>query len=291
MLFDLRLSWHGFYTAQGKLTSPIHVPMQQQTTILEGFTDAEKSAYLGAIASIATADRNASEEELEYLDALCESANLSALERSNVLEAASTPVTDQQLKRHLDVLKTSDLRFSLVSDVIAFAQADKDYSAEEKRDVEAIAQYLGINQEQFSVLNQFTNSAVQQAPKHADSLSSSQTSPNSFLDSLGFGDKLKNAGINSDALLKGALGIIGPIVLMKMMSGGRRRSMDGGGGLLGGILGSGGGMLGGGGGGGLLGSLLGSGGGLLGGLLGGGRGFGSAGGMLGRMFGGGNRRW
>jgi len=232
--------------------------MQQEITVLEGFTDAEKGAYLGAIASIATADRNASEEELEYLDALCESANLSASERSNVLEAASTPVTDEQLKRHLDLLKSSDLRFSLVSDVIAFAQADKNYTAEEKSEVESIAQYLGVNQEQFSLLNQFTNKAVQEAPKHADALGSSQTTPNSFLNSLGFGDKFKNAGIKSDSLLKGALGIIGPIILMKMMSGGRR-SGRGGGGLLGGLLGAGGGGMLGGGGGGLLGSLLGSG--------------------------------
>ena len=38
-----------------------------------------------------------------------------------------------------------------------------------------------------------------------------------------FGDKLKNAGINSNSLLKGALGILGPIMLAKMLGGGRSR--------------------------------------------------------------------
>lgn len=282
--------------------------MEQKTTILEGYSDMEKGAYLGAIASIATADRAAGEEELAYIDALIESANISEEQSELIRDAARTQVSDTDLERCLDVLKTSDLKYSLVSDVIAFSQADQSYSEEEKQTVEKIASYLGVNQQQFSVLDQFTKKAVQEVPNHAEELESEKESPANFLGGLGFGDKLKNAGINSSTLFKGALGILGPILLARMFSGGRR----GGGGLLGGLMGAAGGsllggltgggqqsggggllggLLGGGGGrtqqssgGGLLGSLMG-GGGLLGGLLGGGRGFGSAGGMLGRILG------
>jgi uncharacterized tellurite resistance protein B-like protein len=247
--------------------------MHETTTILEGYSDMEKGAYLGAIASIATADRTATEEELSYINALCQSAGLSEDQNNLIREAATKEMSDEDLKRCLDVLKTSQLRFSLISDIIAFAESDQSYSAEEKQNVEKIAQYLGVSQEQFSVLNQFTKKAVQEAPKQAEALETEQTTPKNFLDSLGFGDKLKNAGIDSNSLIKGAIGILGPIMLMKMLGGGRRR-----GGFGGGILGGGGGLLGG------------LGGGLLGGLLGGGRGFGNAGGMLGRILGGG-RRW
>lgn len=249
------------------------------TTILEGYSDTEKGAYLGAIASLATADRSASEEEISYLQTLSESAGLSEEQNKLIRDAASEQMTDEDLKRCLDVLKTSELRFSLVSDIIAFAESDQSYSPEEKQNVEKIAKYLGVNQEQFNVLDQFTKKAVQEAPKHAEAIESEQTSPGNFLDSLGFGDKLKSAGINSGSLLKGALGILGPIILSKMLSGGRRSGSGG----LGGLLGGGNrGMSGGG----LLGGLMG-GGGLLGGLLGGGRGFGGAGGMLGRILSGG----
>lgn len=271
--------------------------MEQSTTILEGYSDEEKGAYLGAIASIATADRSASDEELEYIKALCESANLSEEQTGIITSAASTQITDDDLKRCLDVLKNSELKFSLVSDVIAFAESDQNYSAEEKQNVEKIAQYLGVNQEQFSLLNQFTKTAVQEAPKHAEAIETQQTTPHGFLESLGFGDKMKSAGINSSSIFKTALGIIGPMLLAKMMSSRRGSS---GGGLLGGLgglfgggggiipdnnSGSGGGLLGG------LGSLLGgNSGGLLGGLLGGGSGgFGGAGGLLGRVLGGGRR--
>ncbi|MES2891015.1 MAG: TerB family tellurite resistance protein [Bacteroidota bacterium] len=259
--------------------------MEQQSTILEGFSAEEKAAYLGAIASVATADRSASEEELAFLDALSRSANLSEDEANAVRQTASSQMTDEELKSYLDVLKNSELRFSFVTDVIAMAQADQDYSDEEKQNVQGIAEYLGVNQEQFSVLDQFTKKAVQEAPNQSEELESANASPQGFLDKLGFGDKLKGAGINTSSLMKGAIGILGPLLLSKMM-GGRNRS-SGGGGLLGG---SGGGLLGGllgGAGGGLLG---GSGGGLLGGLLGGGGSsggsFGNAGGMLGRILGG-----
>lgn len=259
--------------------------METKTTILEGYSDLEKGAYLGAIASIATADRAATEEEVNYIEALSDSANLSEEQKGLIRDAAETPMSDDDLKRCLDVLKTSELRFSLVSDVIAFAEADKTYSEEEKHTVQKIAQYLGVNQEQLSLLDQFTKKAVKEVPKQAEALQSEQTTPANFLDGLGFGDKLNKAGINSNSLLKGALGIIGPILLAQMLRGRR----GGGGSSMGGMVGGGSSM--GGLGGGLLGGLLG--GGLLGGLLGGGRsgGFGNVGGMLGRMLGGGTKSW
>ncbi|MDB5252064.1 MAG: hypothetical protein JWP27_1233 [Flaviaesturariibacter sp.] len=251
--------------------------MEQQQTILEGYSDLEKGAYLGAIASIATADRSASEEEMEYIDALCASASLSE-PQTEMIRRSATELTGAELNKCLDVLKTSDLRFSLITDLIAFAESDKDYSEAEKKSIASIASYLGVNQEQFSLLDQFTHQAKEEgvAPEEA-------ASPN-FLAGSGLGDKMKSAGINTGGLLKGLIGVMGPIVLAGMLSGGRRR----GGGLLGGLLGGGmlggglGGMMGGGG----LGGMLGGGGlGSLTGMLGGGGGFRRSGGMLGRMFG------
>jgi uncharacterized tellurite resistance protein B-like protein len=254
--------------------------MTETTTILDGYSNMEKGAYLGAIASIATADRIASEEELEYIEALIASAGINNEQAALIRHAATTDIADDDLKRFLDELKTSELRFSLVSDVIAFANSDKNYTEEEEQKVKAIADYLGVNNDQLSILNQFTQKAVETAPQQAEDLASENKTPAGFFESLGFGDKLKNAGINTSSLFKGALGIIGPLLVAKMFSGGNRNrtSTGGGGGLLGGLLGGGGG-------GGLLGNLMGGGGGLLGGLLGGGRGFGNAGGLLGRIFG------
>lgn len=247
--------------------------MEQQQTLLQNYSDEEKGAYLGAIASIATADRQASPEEVEYLTALADSADLSEAQRNAVIQAANG-VSAEDLKRCLDILKGSELRFSLVTDMIAFAESDQNYSAEEKASVEKIAQYLDVNQQQFSLLDQFVKKTNEtQAPPE-------EVQKPGFLDSLGLGDKMRSAGINSNTLLRTVLGIAGPMVLAGML---RRR----GGGMMGGGLGSGlGGMLGGGMLGGGLGSIismLGGRRGGLGGMLGGG---GLGGGLLGSLLGG-----
>lgn len=240
--------------------------MSNKTTILEGYSNIEKGAYLGALASLATADRNASAEELDYLKALIETAGISEDQSGLILHAATNDVADDDLEKFLQILKTSELRFSLLSDVIAFAHADNDYSEAEQHKVNEIASYLDVTDEQVTVLTEFTDKAVQQSEQYAQADATGDTGKAdaaSFFGGLGFGDKLKNAGINTSGLFRGALGIIGPMLLGRMFSGGRRGTA--GGGLLGGLLGGGRG-------------------GLLGGLLGGGRGFGNAAAMLGRLF-------
>jgi uncharacterized tellurite resistance protein B-like protein len=246
--------------------------------ILQGSSDLEKGAYLGAIASIATADRQATQEELDHIDALCEAAGLEGQQKEAVLRAA-TELSGDELNRCLDVLKTSDLRFSLVTDVIAFAKSDGQYTEPEQVRIQSMAQYLGLNQQQYSMLDQFaTKAAASTAPPE-------ERAKPGFLSSLGLDSGLQSAGINGGGLLKGLLGIAGPMLLGSMVSralGGRRR---------GGMFGGGGGMFGGGGG--MMGGMMGGGGlGSLIGMLSGGRGYGSSGGLLGRIFGGGGgSRW
>lgn len=241
--------------------------MEQNEKLLKDYGDLEKGSYLGAIASIATADRVASTEELEYIQALAESAELSEQQREAVQKAA-LEISGEELKNCLDNLKNSELRFSLITDLIAFAESDQNYTPEEKASIEKIAQHLTINKEQFSLLDQF----VQKTTK--SNAAPEQMQQQGFLGSLGLDDKFKNAGINFGGLAKTLLGIAAPMILAGMVSrgmGGRGR------GVLGGLGGNLGGQMGG---------MFGSSGGGLGSLtsmLNGGRGLGSAGGLLSRM--------
>lgn len=246
--------------------------MEQTEKLLKDYSDSEKGAYLGAIASIATADHSASEEEVEYITHLADSANISEHQKQAVIKAA-TELSGDELTRCLEILKTSNLRFSLITDLISFGQSDQNYSDEEKKNVEKIARYLNINKEQFSLLDQFVNKTAD-VPVEAQEVSS----PN-FLAKLGLEEKFKKAGIDWRTVGKGLLGIVGPIMLAKMLSG-RRGGRGGigsmiGGAALGGGLGS---MFGQGRSGGGLGSLISS--------LSGGRGYGNSGGLLSRVLGG-----
>lgn len=205
--------------------------------LLKDYSDLEKGAYLGAISSIATADHAASEEELEYIMALADSADLSE-EQKLAVRRSATELTGQELKRCLDILKDSDLKYSLVTDIISFAESDKKYSEEEKANVEKISQYLGINQQQFNLLDQFVKKTAEVNPEPEE-----VTKPN-FLSKLGLDQKFQKSGINMSSLTKGLLGIAGPLILANLIRGRQNRGTGsslnpfstGGGGGLGSII-------------------------------------------------------
>jgi uncharacterized tellurite resistance protein B-like protein len=238
--------------------------MATTETILEGYSDPEKGAYLGAIASIATADREASPEELEYIENLCNAAELSETQKQAV-HTAATELSGEELNRCLDILKKSELKYSLVADLMAFAKSDNNYSEQEEQNITKISRYLGIDQKQFSLLDQFADESVHQP----------ETTDAQGLLGGRLGNQLQTAGINTGSLFKGLISFAAPMLIGGMLSRGLGRGRGGMGGGFGGGLG---GMLGGGMGGG-LGSII--------GMLSGGRGMGSTGGLFGRIFGGG----
>jgi uncharacterized tellurite resistance protein B-like protein len=189
--------------------------MDQSEKLLREYNDEEKGAYLGAIASIATADHEATEEEIDYLTGLCESAGLSAEQEQMVIRAA-TELSGEELKRCLDVLKTSELRFSLLADLISFGKSDGNYSETEQQNVEKIAQYVNITPQQFSLLDKFVGRSQESG------LRGEEMQRHAFTDS-GTEQQMASSGINMQSLTKGLLGIAGPILLSKLLSGGMRR--------------------------------------------------------------------
>lgn len=246
----------------------------QAESILAGHTELEKGAYLAALASLATADRSATQEELDHLREMAEAADLSEKQIQFILHAAND-ISGEDLKKCLDILKNSDLKYSLISDMIALAKADGEYNEQEKANIEKVAAYLNVNQKQVSFLDDFVEKAAEQE------IPPQEATQSGFLDSLGLKDKFSKAGFNTGSL-SGLMGMLGPLVLggiaARSLSGRGRRVGGGGmgGGLLGGVLG------------GMMGGTMGGLGGGLGGMLGGG-GFGRMGGGLGSLIQGMNR--
>ncbi|MFC6996705.1 tellurite resistance TerB family protein [Rufibacter roseus] len=235
--------------------------MAEETTLLKDYTNEEKGAYLGALATIASADGHVSDEELQFLQLMAEASELPENVHHEIVSIARNP-SQISLQRCLDVLKGSNLRFSFITDIISFAKADGEYSPEEQKSIAEMGQYLGIDQKQFSILDQFVDKANEAQKQGEDPTSKS------FMDKSGFGSMFQNAGI-SPGMVTGMLGVLAPIVIGGMMS--RRRGYGYGGGRMGG-LGSMASILGGLGGRSRYGSMRSGGlGGLLGGILGGGR--------------------
>ncbi|HEY0653277.1 MAG TPA: TerB family tellurite resistance protein [Chryseosolibacter sp.] len=251
----------------------------QTTSVLSGYSEREKGAYLAALASLSTADRQASQEELDHLRELSHAAGLSQQQEDFILQSA-TSISGDELKKCLDVLKNSQLRFSLITDLIALAKADENYTEDEKENIEKIARHLGVNTNQVDVLDEFVSKAAEKDPTPEQAQSSG------FLDSLGMRDKLSRAGLNLGGGGGGLMGMLGPILLGGIAAKALGRRRPGAGGMFGGSGGLGGGLLGG-----VLGGVLGGGmgglGGGLGSILGGlnrSRNSRSLGGMLGRIL-------
>lgn len=189
---------------------------------LRDYPEKEKTAYLAAVASMATPEDKASEEEEQYLSDLCEEAGLNPRDKREVIMEARDPRNDG-FERHLDFLRSSDLKFSFVVDVISYAKADGHYSEDEKKKIYRMADRLGISIEQYNALLEY----VEKAGK----AQGEESSQEGFLESTGLKQKFDKLNIPVKGLLTGVVGSM----LMRGIMGRRRR-----GGLLSRLLGGGG---------------------------------------------------
>ncbi|MDB5262389.1 MAG: hypothetical protein JWQ14_1670 [Adhaeribacter sp.] len=64
----------------------------QEPQLLKDYSENEKAAYLGAIASVASADRVASPEEIQFLTLLSQSAGLTEAAQQEVLGQLRIPL-------------------------------------------------------------------------------------------------------------------------------------------------------------------------------------------------------
>ena len=184
------------------------------STPLESYTTAERKAYIQAIASIATADRTASAAELKYLSTLSTEIGLSESDKESIIKSGED-TSDDNLFQSIAVLKNSELRFSLLAELINLAESDNEYHEEEKKSVEKIASFLNINPQQFEALSDFVDET-----KSGDMTPEAASDPN-FRRFSGIQEKLKASGIDIGSLAKGFMATLGPLILAKVM-GGRR---------------------------------------------------------------------
>jgi uncharacterized tellurite resistance protein B-like protein len=206
----------------------------KQNILLSNFTEQEKTAYITALAALATSDREASDEERENLREVSNSAGLSADQEETIMKAAQD-TSGQELIKSLDVLKNSDLRYGLITDLIAMAKADESYTQDEKGNIEKVSRYLNVNDSQFSILDQFVNKAADEERTPEE-----YRKPD-FLRSTGMQDKFSNAGFNMESIGKSIFGFLGPIILGglagRTLRGRNSSSISNQGGGLGGMLG------------------------------------------------------
>ncbi|HEX4339721.1 MAG TPA: TerB family tellurite resistance protein [Polyangiaceae bacterium] len=113
---------------------------------------AERVDYLTIIASMAGADVSLTPEEMDNLRGLCRALELPAKETQQILDTAHRPT--KMVERHLDALKASPLRFTLISDCLALAYADGEYATSERAEIASLARALEIEDQQLAALEE-----------------------------------------------------------------------------------------------------------------------------------------
>ncbi|MEM9488181.1 MAG: hypothetical protein AAGC55_03495 [Myxococcota bacterium] len=121
-----------------------------------GIDESERVDYLIAVASMAATDHVISAKELACLEAMCDGLKIATDGKARVLEAAHAP--DQvALDSILDSLRTSDLRYALLVDAIAVAEADRDVGQHESDELFALAQKLDIPPAQAVLVRRYVD--------------------------------------------------------------------------------------------------------------------------------------
>ena len=145
--------------------------MSETKHLLTSYSQGDKVAYLSIVASIASADHNVSDEEIAHLRKLCKSVEISSKGLGTVISAAEHP-SKVNVVKYIKDLSSSDLRFSLMTDIIALAFADDEFTSEEETKITAMAKTLKIKPDQLAAIKKYIEAvrSAQTSTGTADSL-------------------------------------------------------------------------------------------------------------------------
>ena len=90
------------------------------TNQLLQYSEQERLALISCIASIATLDKVANEEEIDFILALVEAADLDAMKMKSVMDAANDP-QNKMLKNTVEIIaKSEDSRYFFTNEILPF---------------------------------------------------------------------------------------------------------------------------------------------------------------------------
>jgi uncharacterized tellurite resistance protein B-like protein len=120
--------------------------------------------YLTIIASMAGADVSIAPEETAKLRELCRALELPERETQQIIDTSHRPTAF--IERHIDALKASPLRFTLLSDCLSLAYADGEYAKTERKEIASLAKALDVSDEQLAALEECARAVAEAHAKH-----------------------------------------------------------------------------------------------------------------------------
>lgn len=115
---------------------------------------AERVDFLVVVASMAAADGEIAASEFQKLREMCKILELGADEIGQVMAAAEKP-DGVRIREVTGRLRSSELRFTLMTDLLFMAYADDKFVEAEQRETRALADALGIADAQLAALEKY----------------------------------------------------------------------------------------------------------------------------------------
>lgn len=102
------------------------------TNQLLQYSEQERLALISCIASIATLDKVANEEEIDFILALVEAADLDAMKMKSVMDAANDP-QNKTLTNTVDIIANhEESRYFFTNEILPFIKYNKDLNERTK---------------------------------------------------------------------------------------------------------------------------------------------------------------
>jgi len=114
----------------------------------------ERVDYLVVVASMAAADGNASAAEFERWREFCKALDLGPAEIAQVMGALEDPDA-VRIREVAGRLTSSQLRFTLMTDLLFMAHADDEYCEAERCELRELSDALNVNEAQLAALEKY----------------------------------------------------------------------------------------------------------------------------------------
>lgn len=115
--------------------------------------------YLRVLAALVGADTTVRSHELGVLREFCDALDLTPSEADQIL-AFVRNVRADVVRETCERLKTSELRFTLVSDLLYIAHTDATYAPQERELIETIARLLGVSFRQLEAMDTYAQAVL-----------------------------------------------------------------------------------------------------------------------------------
>ena len=117
---------------------------------LLNYTERERLVLITTIASIATLDKVGNDDELEFILALGEAAELDPQKMQSAIDVTKDP-QNKNLKEALQIISGSnDLRYFFVMEILPFIKNNPEFKNTTK--IQSIISEMGITPEQYNAL-------------------------------------------------------------------------------------------------------------------------------------------